>query len=335
MTHSCLPDLHPVPAPRLPLLSQPTPLQRLVHLEQALDRPGLYMKRDDHMELAMGGNKLRSLEFWLGAARAEGADTVLVAGGPMSNLCRLTAAAASVHGFDCVVLHNGEDSPAHRATSFLNRLFGAQVRFLGAIDERQRQAAVVQAASDLAARGRRPYIVGDAVVGALGYVVAAHELHRQVREQAAALRHVFLPGSMGTTEAGFIFGNAMLGCPFDIHLVSVEYSQMELAARLSHIYDGLRQAMGCAVPPLHELPVHYHMEFLGDGYARTTAAAQQAILRLARVEGILLEHVYTAKTCAAFLDLAQRGALEQGGCVIHTGGTASLFAQFDWFEAMW
>ena len=82
--------------PRYKLLHEPTLLQRLERTETALDRPGLYVKRDDLMPIAMGGNKLRSLEFWLGAALQEQSDVLLVAGTPMSNLCRLTAAAASM-----------------------------------------------------------------------------------------------------------------------------------------------------------------------------------------------------------------------------------------------
>ena len=322
--------------PRYGLLNGPTALQRLSRFERKLGRPGLYMKRDDQMEVGLGGNKLRSLEFWLGAACRQRADIVLVAGGATSNLCRLTAAAASIAGLDCVIIHNAEDSPANRERSFLNRLFGAETRFIGPVGEEERGAAMKAAAEELKRQGRVPYIVGDAVLGALGYVLAAFEMHEQSQRESVPLRHVFLAGSMGPTEAGFIFGNAMLGHPFRVHLVSVEYEQAELAARICRIYDGLGQRTGLAVDGLDQAPLHYHMDHLGGGWGVPTPESEAAILSFARTEGILVEHVYTAKTCAGFLDLVASGDIPRGepACILHTGGTASLFSQREQFQTV-
>lgn len=322
--------------PRYDLVKAPTPLQRLSGFERKLGRLGLYMKRDDLMEIGLGGNKLRSLEFWLGAALRERADIVLVAGGATSNLCRLTAAAASMAGLDCVIIHNAEDSPANRERSFLNRLFGAETRFIGPVGEEKRGAAMQAAAEELKRQGRAPYIVGDAVLGALGYVLAAFELHGQSQRETIPLHHVFLAGSMGPTEAGFIFGNAMLGHPFQVHLVSVEYGQAELEERIRRIYDGIARRTGLAVGNLDEAPLHYHMAHLGGGWGVPTPESEAAIVAFARTEGILVEHVYTAKTCAGFLSLVADGAIPPGepACIIHTGGTASLFAQREQFHTV-
>lgn len=322
--------------PRHRLLETATPLQRLARLESRTGRSGLYLKRDDQMDIALGGNKLRSLEFWLGAALAEGADMLLVAGGPMSNLCRLTAATAAMVGLDCIVFHNAPADAASRDQAFLNRLFGAELRFLGAVDEDERGAAMRQAAQELRAAGRRPYVIGDAMVGALGYVLAAEELWEQAKAAGPAPRHVFLAGSMGPTEAGFIFGNALLGGPFAVHLVSVEYGAAELAARTQLIYDGLARHTGFAVPGFATLDVTCHMDWLGAGYGQPTNEAERAILTLARTEGILLEHIYTAKTFAAFLALCTSGVIPAGeaAAMIHTGGVPSLFSQFDLFRSL-
>lgn len=319
--------------PRYDLVKAPTPLQRLSGFERKLGRPGLFMKRDDLMEIGLGGNKLRSLEFWLGAALRERADIVLVAGGATSNLCRLTAAAAAIAGLDCVIIHNAEDSPANRERSFLNRLFGAETRFIGVVGEDERGAAVKAAAAELKRQGRAPYIVGDAVLGALGYVLAAFELHEQSQSEQAPLRHVFLAGSMGPTEAGFIFGNAMLGQPFQVHQVSVEYGQAELEARIRRIYEGISERTGIRVDRLDQAPLHYHMAHLGGGWGVPTPESEAAMVAFARTEGILVEHVYTAKTCAGFLDLVANGAIPPGepACILHTGGTASLFSQREQF----
>ncbi len=332
-----MPDLKSIlREPRYDLVKAPTPLQRLSGFERKLGRPGLFMKRDDLMEIGLGGNKLRSLEFWLGAALQRRADIVLVAGGATSNLCRLTAAAAAMAGLDCLIIHNAEDGPANRERSFLNRLFGAETRFIGAVGEDERGAATKAAAAELMRQGRVPYIVGDAVLGALGYVLAAFELHEQSQREAAPLRHVFLAGSMGPTEAGFIFGNAMLGHPFQVHLVSVEYGQAELEARIHRIYDGIAERTGLSVGGLEQAPLHCHMDHLGGGWGVPTPESEAAIVAFARTEGILVEHVYTAKTCAGFLDLVANGSIpaDEPACIIHTGGTASLFSQREQFRTV-
>jgi 1-aminocyclopropane-1-carboxylate deaminase/D-cysteine desulfhydrase-like pyridoxal-dependent ACC family enzyme len=320
--------------PRYELLRDPTPLQRLERTEAALKRPGLYVKRDDLMPIALGGNKLRSLEFWLGAAFQEHADVLLVAGTPMSNLCRLTAAAAAMAGLECIVFHNAVDEPAARSASFLNRILGASVRFIGVMNEAQRMKAVEHAAAELRLQGRRPYIVGNAAIGALGYVRAAEELLAQSQLLEAGIRHVVLPGSMGTTEAGMIFGNALLGYPFEVHLVSVEYGEAELNACVRRAYAAVADLFGHGAPDLDEKRIHCHMDYLGAGYACPTPQGEEAILTLARTEGILLEPIYSAKTFACFLDFARRQVFPAAEpmCVIHTGGVPALFSQFDTFR---
>lgn len=319
--------------PRYRLLQEPTLLQRLERTQSALGHPGLYVKRDDLMPIAMGGNKLRSLEYWLGAALHAQADVLLVAGAPLSNQCRLTAAAASMAGLDCIVYHNAPDEPAARSASFLSRIFGARVHFIGAVDEAQRTIEVERAALQLKAEGRRPYVVGNVAIGALGYVRTAEELFAQSRKLNAGIRHVMLPGSMGPTEAGFIFGNALMGYPFDVHLVSVEYDKPELSARVQQAYAALAELVGKGSPEFDASRVQFHMDYLGDGYARPTPLGEEAILTLARLEGIMLEHIYSAKTFAGFLDLVRRRVFpaEEAVCVIHTGGVPSLFSQYESF----
>lgn len=320
--------------PRYELVGQPTLLQRLQRTETALHRPGLYVKRDDLMPIALGGNKLRSLEYWLGAAEQMHADVLLVAGTALSNLCRLTAAAASMAGLECIVFHNAPNNPATRRASFLNRIFGASVRYLGSIDERERAHKVEEAAAELLRQGRRPYIVGEPALGALGYLRAAEELSRQCRDMRQPIRHVFLPGSMGTTEAGFILGNALLGYPFEVHLVSVEYHEGELRERVRTIYESAARLAGVDPATYEDGRVRCHMGFRGAGYAQPTAEAERAILTFARTEGLILEPIYSGKSFACFLELAGRQELpaSEPMCIIHTGGVPSLFDQFESFH---
>jgi 1-aminocyclopropane-1-carboxylate deaminase/D-cysteine desulfhydrase-like pyridoxal-dependent ACC family enzyme len=152
----------------------------------------------------------------------------------------------------------------------------------------------------------------------------------------AGIRHVMLPGSMGPTEAGFIFGNALLGYPFDVHLVSVEFGEAELSSCVRRAYDAIVKLVGRGAAEFDDTRVHYHMGYLGGGYACPTPQGEEAILTFARTEGIVLEHIYTAKTFACFLDFARRHVFRptEPTCVIHTGGVPSLFAQFEEFRSI-
>jgi 1-aminocyclopropane-1-carboxylate deaminase/D-cysteine desulfhydrase-like pyridoxal-dependent ACC family enzyme len=320
--------------PRVRLIEQPTALQRMARIEASVGHHSLWVKRDDAIPLGQGGNKIRSLEFWLGEAAAQSCDIVLVAGKAVSNACRATAAAAAKLGLDCLILHNDDEPPRNEGNLLLSRLYGASFRFLGPIDEDERAARVEEAAAELRRQGRRPYIIGDSVVGALGYVQAAVELYQQAEDMDLDLRHVLLPGSMGTTEAGFLFGCALLGGPFVVHLVSVEYSLAELRQRVSTIYHGIADRLGRQPGADYLQWTRFHGDYLGEGYDRPTSASLAAIHTFARQEGLLLENTYTSKPAAALLDLVSKDELphDEPCCLLHTGGIPALFAQADLFQ---
>ena len=312
--------------PRTRLLDGPTPLQRLRRIE-ALTGGSVWVKRDDAMPLGLGGNKLRSLEFWVGEAQARGADVLLVAGRAVSNQCRLTAAAAARLGLDCIVLHNDAEPESRTGNLLLSDLYGAEIRFLGPVDEHARGRALDALAAELRAAGRAPYIIGDPVLGAMGYVLAAFELHEQAFAAGAGLRHVVLPGSMGPTEAGFLFGCAFLGLPFEVHLVTVEYPIPELKCRIAAIYEALAERTGTRPGTDLESFTRWHDAYLGGGYAIPTPEALQAVRTFASREALLLETTYTAKTFAGALDLIATGTIpaDEPVCILHTGGVPSIF----------
>ena len=313
--------------PRISLLERPTPLQQLHRIGAALGHQALFVKRDDVMALGLGGNKLRSLEFWLGAALDQGCDTVLVAGQPVSNQCRLTAAAAAKIGLDCIIMHNADRPARFEGNLLLNHLFGAEICFLGPMDEASRQTATEKKAHALREAGRRPYIVGDPVLGAAGYVVGAEELLRQASETVGAFEHIVIPGSMGPTEAGFLYGLLHGGFTGTVHVISVEYVVDEMTARIERIFAMLAAKLG-ALEGGPATIARYDDTFLGPGYAKTSPAAEQAIKRFATSEALLLEPTYTAKPFAGLLAMIESGVIPARSpvCALHTGGVPSLFA---------
>ncbi|AWN39789.1 pyridoxal-phosphate dependent enzyme [Methylobacterium durans] len=195
--------------PRLPLIGLPTPIEPLEglsrHLGSALSGVRLLVKRDDLAGFGGGGNKLRKLEFLLGAARREGADTVITVGALQSNHARLTAAAAARSGFACelVLTRTVKREDADYTGSgnrFLDDLFGARVHVLPG--EADALAAAEERATRLREQGRRVYVFpsgGSSAVGCLGYAACADEILRQADAMGLALANIVVPnGSSGT-----------------------------------------------------------------------------------------------------------------------------------------
>jgi 1-aminocyclopropane-1-carboxylate deaminase/D-cysteine desulfhydrase-like pyridoxal-dependent ACC family enzyme len=147
--------------PRIALLQQPTLLEHMARVGRHAGHQQLWVKRDDFMPLAFGGNKVRSLEFWLGEALYRGCDMLVIAGAPASNQCRLTAAAAAKMGLECLVLYAGIDPLPPHSNLLLTRMMGAQIRILGPVGEEERGRLAKRTVEELSASGRRPYLVGD------------------------------------------------------------------------------------------------------------------------------------------------------------------------------
>ena len=141
------------------------------------------------------------------------------------------------------------------------------------------------------------------------------------------LRHVVLPGSMGPTEAGFLYGLARLGAPVTVHLVSIEYGLDEMDARIDAVFRAVAGRLG-AVGDWRPWTRRYD-GYLGPGYAVPTAAAYDAIATFASREALLLETTYTAKTFAGFRRMLADGTIARGepACFLHTGGVPALFGQ--------
>ncbi len=321
--------------PRAPLGIFPTPLQPLLRLGESIGCPELYIKRDDLTGLAMGGNKTRSLEFLLGEALSRGADTIITSGGAQSNLCCLTAAACARLGLSCILVHNSEPPVSVTGNLFLNYLLGAELRFVGDIDEGQREGVVADVAEELGDRAFAVRRGGSTPLGALGYVQGAAELHEQVTRRDIDLKHVVIVGAMAGTASGFVAGNALLGSPFHTHVISVEYSGEVLRGLLQDNVAGVMQML--QLEPTGSLfdAVQIYDEFVGDGYARANEATLEAAVRVARTEGFFCETVYVAKTMSGLMGLVERGDIPSGDavCVWHTGGHPALFTQtglFPW-----
>ena len=321
--------------PRLPLAHLPTPLEHLPRLSEHLGGPQIYVKRDDCTGLASGGNKTRKLEFSMAAALEEGADTIVTVGAVQSNHVRQTAAAACKLGLKCEVLleHRVVDPSEPYATSgnvLLDRIFGANLReYPGGTDFDQ---AMDEVAAEVTANGGKPYIIpGGAsnTVGALGYVNCAIELLDQINDQGLDIGHIVTATGSAGTQGGLIVGLKAVGSKIPLLGIGVN------AAREAQEEKGYQLA--CETAEFIGKPgcvaredVVANCDYVGDGYGVPTDSMNEAVLMLARYEGLLFDPVYSGKGLAGMIDLIRNGSLNSGAIVfLHTGGSAALFAYVD------
>ncbi len=211
---------------------------------------------------------------------------------------------------------------------------GVQAVYLGPMDEVTRGQKVRELADELRHKGRKPYIIdSNTPLATLGYTRAALELHEQALQAGIDLKHVALVGAMAGTASGFLYGTALLGHPFHVHLISVEYPRDQLRQIIEGIWDGVVKLTGIRPSVTLDQVVTIYDDYLGDGYAAPTPEAIQTIYDLAHTEAIFVENVYSSKTLYGMVDLIQKGIIphDEAACFIHTGGIPALFTQGELF----
>ena len=321
--------------PRVSLAHLPTPLEHLPRLSKHLGGPDIYVKRDDCTGLASGGNKTRKLEYSMAEALQQGADTIITVGAVQSNHVRQTAAAACKLGLKCEVLleHRIAKPSEPYATSgnvLLDRIFGANLReYPGGADFDQ---AMAEVADEVTANGGTPYIIPGGAsnrVGALGYVNCAIELLGQIKEQELDIAHIVTATGSAGTQGGLIVGLKAMESDIPLLGIGVNVAQEEQEQK---VYD-----LACETAEYIGKPgcvargdVVANCDYVGDGYGVPTDSMNEAVLMLARYEGLLFDPVYSGKGLAGMIDLIRNGSLSSGNIVfLHTGGSVALFAYVD------
>ncbi|TDV10664.1 D-cysteine desulfhydrase [Raoultella planticola] len=314
--------------PRLELIGAPTPLEYLPRLSDHLGRE-IFIKRDDVTPLAMGGNKLRKLEFLAADALREGADTLITAGAIQSNHVRQTAAVAAKLGLHCVALL--ENPIGTRAENYLtngNRLlldlFNTQVEMCDALT--QPDVQLEELATRIEAQGYRPYVIpvgGSNALGALGYVESALEIAQQC-EGAVELSSVVVASGSAGTHAGLAVGLEQLMTGAE--LIGVTVSR-KVADQLPKVV-ALQQAVANSLELQANAEIKLWDDYFAPGYGTPNDEGMEAVKLLAQLEGILLDPVYTGKAMAGLIDgINQKRFKDEGPILfIHTGGAPALFA---------
>ena len=315
---------------RQPLGFFPTPIHELTHLGKLLGGPRIFIKRDDLTGLACGGNKTRKLEYLVGQALAEGADTLITAGAMQSNHCRQTAAAAASLGLECHLVLGGAEPAAANGNLLLDQLLGARIHWAG---DHRKGEDIPNLAQQLRSAGRRPYRVpygGSTELGATGFVEALYELDRQTNALGMDFDHLLFASSSGGTQAGLMVGKRLLNKDYQITGIAIDKigdAQKSLGELILELANATAQFLGTAIS-LSPAELQLDEGYAVSGYGEISAGDREAIQLLARHEGILLDPVYTGRAMAGLIDKVRKGCFRREEKLLfwHTGGAPALFA---------
>jgi D-cysteine desulfhydrase family pyridoxal phosphate-dependent enzyme len=314
--------------PREPLAALPTPLHPLPRFGAEIGAD-VWIKRDDAGPVGLAGNKVRKLEFVLGAARRDGADAIVIVGAEQSNACRAAAAACAQLGLRCVLVLSGDAPERATGNLLLDRLYGAEVRFAGTTDWAALADAAARAGGELRAAGATPYRLpagASSPLGAVGFAVAYVELLDQLDALGLEPATVVHASSSGGTHAGLLAGRRLAGRGPRVRGIGVaDDIHPDMRAAYAGLASGALELLG-GDGAIGEDDLWLDMGFLGPGYAVPTDEGLAAIRLLARTEGIVCDPVYSGKALAALVAAARRGELDGPVVFWHTGGYHALFA---------
>ncbi|RMF00845.1 MAG: D-cysteine desulfhydrase family protein [Alphaproteobacteria bacterium] len=321
--------------PRARFLSTATPLEPLPNLGRCHERDDVFVKRDDLTGLALGGNKVRQLEFYLGEAVAQGADTLLITGAVQSNFVRMAVAAARKCAMDCHVqleerVPSNDSLYRQSGNVLIERMLGANFHFYPeGEDEAGADARLHQIADELKEAGRKPYIIhlspGHAPLGALGYVDAARELLGQLADEEVEADEIVVASGSGHTHAGLLFGLRALGSPMTVTGVCVRRPAPLQKPRLMERCQEIAELLEITNPVSGD-DIRLIDDHLAPGYGRASEQVLEAMREVARRDALLTDPVYTGKSVTGLLDRLKETPPGSGVIFLHTGGLPALFA---------
>nr|WP_317199930.1 D-cysteine desulfhydrase family protein [uncultured Psychrobacter sp.] len=322
---------------RQPLGYFPTPLIELTRLSKKLGGPRIFMKRDDNTGLALGGNKTRKLEYIMGDALKQGADTVITAGAAQSNHCRQTAGAAASLGLECHLVLGGEEPEQAGGNLLLDKIFGCHIHWAGANRKGEDIPALVD---QLKAKGKKPYVIpygGSNELGTTAFVQAFKEMETQRQSMDVTFTHIVFASSSGATHAGLMIGNKMIGSDCQIIGINIDKGEMDKVPFDQHIIN-----LANSTAKLIEADISFsdndlilNSDYVGEGYGVVGALENEAIEMTAQIEGILLDPVYTGRAMGGLIDMIRTDQIKASDSVLfwHTGGAPALFAYSDDLDA--
>lgn len=317
-----------------------TPLEPMTKLSKVLGGDvNLFIKRDDLLPGAAGGNKTRKLDFCIADAMEKGADTIITCGAVQSNHARLTASWSAKEGLEChLVLEErvkGSYKEDASGNNFLFEMLGVKTKRVVAAGSNMMEE-MEKTAEELKAAGKKPYIIPGGAsnsLGALGYAACAEELMNQINVEGLKVDHIVVPSGSAGTHAGMVVGISGTNANIPVSGINVSRPkdvQEEIVYKLAVETAELLGVKG----GVERGDFVCYADYVGPGYSLPTDSMVEAVKLFAGEEAILLDPVYSGKAAAGLIDLVRKGAFPKGSNVVflHTGGSPALYAYLDTFR---
>lgn len=327
--------------PRIKLTNLPTSLNKMDNITALMGGPDIYIKRDDVMELAHGGNKTRKLEFALAEALMNGAKAVVTQGGLQSNHVRQTVSGAAKVGLEAhVILSNPvpemEKELKSSGNFLMDQIMGAHIHFAGS---EGRGPVVEKVLTDLTAAGKKPYNIPSGAsnaIGSMGYVNAGRELIEQWKEKGINPSHIFTATGSCGTAAGLLMGLRYFGnTSTKVIAMSVAASADRLKPSIREILNDASDMLGVPKDFVKDNDIHVEDGYYGKAYGYPTEAGIATLKMVGEAEGILLDPVYTSKGMSGVIDMLRKDKLENPRDLVflHTGGAPAIHPYAEYFKA--
>lgn len=316
--------------PRLSLAQLPTPLEPLERLSAELGTR-VWIKRDDLTDAVASGNKIRKLEYAIGQAKQDNCDVLVTWGGIQSNHCRATAALAARLGMQSHLVLRGSEPAESDGNLLVDRLMGANITFAQLPEYQQMDATYEGLQAQYAAQGLKTFRIpvgASDEIGLWGYINCAQELADDFASAGISPDAIVSATGSGGTFAGLILGKAIHALDAEIFAFNVCDDAAYFVNKVSEDFSRWQARYQPDIDP-SGLPINVIEGFDAPGYGRATPEVFQTIRRLAQLEGIVLDPVYTGKAFHGMLQHIQAGKFASMNDIvfIHTGGMLGLFPQ--------
>ena len=313
----------------------PTPIHLLVRLSKDFEGPEIFVKRDDLTGITLTGNKIRKLEFLLAEAQRQKADVVITCGGAQSNHARTTAIACAQLGLRSHLVLKSEGSAALDGNLFLDRLVDAEITFVDNAQYETVDDFMAELAEQYHEKGIKAFVIpegGSNELGALGYAVAMEEIAQQLADMKLHIDVLVIAVGSGGTYAGLLLGKHFLGLKTEIWGINICDDAVYFEKRIKGILRNAKKK--------YNLPESIESEaiqiidgYVGKGYGLSRQEEIEAIKHVARLEGLILDPVYTGKAMYGVKDLIAQGKLQKKQKILflHSGGIFGLFPKKNLF----
>jgi D-cysteine desulfhydrase len=322
---------------RIELANLPTKIEKLERFSKELGGPNIYIKRDDQTGTEFSGNKVRKLEFTVKQALDMGCDMLITCGGIQSNHARATAAVAAKLGMSSYLVLRTKENIKPDGNHFIDKLLGANIKFITPEDYSNRRMEVMEELKEeMTLKGYKPYIIPEGAsngIGNFGYFKAMEEIIQQEKELGIKFDTIVTAVGSGGTYGGLILANELYEHDAKIYGINVcddaEYFQNRIYCILNESVKYINKSLSMCKEEINIID-----GYVGRGYALSRPEELEFIHEIGRLEGVILDPVYTGKAMYGLKDQIMKGNFKDSSNIlfIHTGGLFGLFPKRDLYS---